>query len=224
MLIYINPLAIQNFLRFKKKKVIAIYDDLELNARRHNKRRFTGLIVKDKAVKTGRKLMECSHFEGTMQRFDQNLEWHNTNYKKLHKTWYQKINGRKHDGKSFDEFYEHRLKKWDYIFNEIKTKGYKKSAKDTDNIEVAIKNDGQILLIDGRHRVAFSQIAGIKQIPVVVNVISESLAQSLTDKHFAESFSNKNLAKAFSENQSYFLQQLNNTDIKERLAIASRRG
>ena len=61
-------------------------------------------------------------------------------------------------------------------------------------------------------------------IALVVNVISESLAQSLTDKHFAESFSNKNLAKAFSENQSYFLQQLNNTDIKERLAIASRRG
>lgn len=30
MFIYINPLVIQNFLGFKKKKVIAIYEDFEL--------------------------------------------------------------------------------------------------------------------------------------------------------------------------------------------------
>ena len=158
-----------------------------------------------------------------MQRFSQNMDWHETNYKTLHTTWYQKINNRKHAGKSFEEFYEHRLKKWDNIFNEIKTKGYKKSAKDVNNIEVAINKDGQILLIDGRHRVAFAQIAGIKQVPVVVNIISESLTQSLTDTSYAKSFTNKNLAKAFSENRSYFLRQLDREDIKERLAIASER-
>ena len=38
MLIYVDPQAIQNFLRFKKRKVIAIYDDFELNARRYKKR------------------------------------------------------------------------------------------------------------------------------------------------------------------------------------------
>ena len=86
MFIYINPLAIQNFLGFKKKKVIAIYEDFELNARRYNKKRFTGLIVKDNAIETGNKLTHCLHFKGTMQRFEEKLEWHKTNYKKLHKT------------------------------------------------------------------------------------------------------------------------------------------
>ena len=223
MLIYVDPQAIQNFLRFKTRKVIAIYDDFELNARRYKKRRFAGLVVKDRAVKTGRELMKCSHFEGTMQRFAQNMDWRDTNYLRLHETWYQKINGRKHKGKSFEQFYDHRLKKWDYIFNEIKTKGYKKSAKDLDNIEVAIKKDGQLLLIDGRHRVAFAQIAGIKKIPVVVNVISESLAKSFADENFAQSFSDRNLAKAFSDNYKRLSRQLDNEDIKDRLAIACKR-
>ena len=182
MLLYINPQSIQNFLRFKKRKVIAIYDDFELSARRYNNRRYSGLVVKDKAVKAGKELMKCSHFEGTVQRFDQAMNWHDTDYKRLHETWYQKINGGKHKGKSFKEFYEHRLKKWDHIFNEIKTSGYRESVKDIDNIEVAIAKDGQILLIDGRHRVAFAQIAGIKRIPVIVNVISESLAKSFTNE------------------------------------------
>ena len=220
MLIYVNPLAIQNFLRFKKRKVIAIYEDFELNARRYKQRRFTGLIVKDKAVKTGRELIECSHFEGTMQRFNENMDWRDTNYKILYKTWYQRINGRKHKNKSFEEFYEHRLSKWDRIFNEIKTQGFKKSEKDLDNIEVAIKKDGQYLLIDGRHRVAFAQIAGIKQIPVVVNVISEKLARSFTDENFAKSFPDRNLARAFSDNNLRLSKQLDNENIQDRIAIA----
>ncbi len=220
MLVYVDPQAIQNFLRFKKRKVIAIYDDFELNARRYNKKRYAGLVVKDKAVKPGRELIKCSHFEGTMQRFAHKMDWRDTNYQRLHETWYQKINGSKHKGKSFEEFYEHRLKKWDYIFNEIKTKGYKKSAKDRDNIEIAIAKDGQLLLIDGRHRVAFAQIARIKQIPVVVNVISESLAKSFADENFAKSFADKNLARAFSDNSQRLSQQLDKKDIKDRLAIA----
>ena len=64
-----------------------------------------------------------------MQRFEEKLEWHKTNYKKLHKTWYRKINNRKYKDKSFAEFYEHRLIKWDLIFNKIQTKGYKESEK-----------------------------------------------------------------------------------------------
>ena len=220
MLIYVDPQAIQNFLRFKKRKVIAIYDDFELNARRYKKRRFAGLIVQDKAVKKGRKLMQCSHFEGTVQRFAQNMDWRDTNYLRLHETWYQKINGRKHKGKSFEEFYNHRLKKWDHIFNEIKTKGYKKSEKNLDNVEVAIDKNGQFFLIDGRHRVAFAQIAGIKQIPVNVNVISESFAQSLADENFAKSFADRHLAVSFSDNRSRLSRQLDKEDIKDRLAIA----
>ena len=97
------------------------------------------------------------------------------------------------------------------------------ACHDLDNIEVAIKKDGQLLLIDGRHRVAFAQIAGIKKIPVVVNVISESLAKSFGDENFAQSFSDRNLAKAFSDNYKRLSRQLDNEDIKDRLAIACKR-
>ena len=221
MFIYINPLAIQNFLGFKKKKVIAIYEDFELNARRYNEKRFTGLIVKDNAIETGNKLTHCLHFKGTMQRFEEKLEWHKTNYKNLHKTWYRKINNRKYKDKSFAEFYEHRLIKWDLIFNEIQTKGYKESEKKRDNVEIAIDKMGRFLLIDGRHRVAFAQILRLEKIPVCVNVISESLANSFTDEKFAESFPDRNIAKAFLDNSQRLSQQLSNEDIKARLAIAS---
>ena len=155
-----------------------------------------------------------------MQRFAQNMDWRDTNYQRLHETWYQKINDRKHKGTSFEEFYEHRPKRWDHIFNEINTTGYKKSEKDLDNIEVALAKDGQFLLIDGRHRVAFAQIAGIKQIPVVVNMISESLAKSFANENFAKSFPDQNLARAFSDDSQLLSQQLDKKDIKDRLAVA----
>jgi hypothetical protein len=223
MFTYINPLAIQNFLGFKKKKVIAIYEDFELNARRYKEKRFTGLIVEDDAIKTGEKLKNCPHFKGTLQRFEDKLEWHDTNYKKLHTTWYQKINNCKHKGKSFEEFYEHRLMKWDSIFNEIKTKGYKKSEKERDNVEIAINSNGDFLLIDGRHRVAFAQILKLEKIPVVVNIISESLAKSFTDENFAMSFADRNIAKAFAESNPQLTRQLLQKDIKKRLILASKR-
>ena len=222
MFVYINPLAIQNFLGFKKKKVIAIYEDFELNARRYNEKRFTGLVVEDNAIETGNKLTHCPHFKGTMQRFEEKLEWRETNYKKLYKTWYQKIHNCKHKGKSFEEFYEHRLTKWDFIFNEIKTKGYKKSEKERDNVEIAIDKNGGFLLIDGRHRVAFAQILRLEKIPVIVNVISESLANSFADETFAKSFPDRNIARAFLDNNQRLSQQLSNEDIKVRLAIASK--
>jgi hypothetical protein len=223
MFIYIDPMSIQNFLRFKKKKVIATYDDFELNARSFKEKRFIGLIVEDDAIKTGEVLKHCPHFKGTMQRFHEKLDWHETNYKKLHTTWYEKINNGKHKGKSFEEFYEHRLAKWDRIFNEIKTKGYKKSEKLRDNVEIAINKRGEFLLIDGRHRVAFAQILKLKKIPVVVNIVSENLAKSFADEDIAKSFSDRNLAKAFTENKPRLTKQLHKKNIKERLAIATKR-
>jgi hypothetical protein len=216
-------MSIQNFLGFKKKKVIATYDDFELNARCFQEKRFIGLIVEDNAIKTGKILKHCPHFKGTMQRFHKKLDWHETNYKKLHTTWYQKINDGKNKGKSFEEFYEHRLVKWDKIFNEIKTKGYKKSKRLRDNVEIAVNKRGEFLLIDGRHRVAFAQILKLKKIPVVVNIVSENLTKSFTDENFAKSFSDRNLARAFAENKLRLTKQLHKESIKERLVIASKR-
>jgi hypothetical protein len=220
MLVYINPLEIQNFIEFKNKKIIANYKNLDLDARRFNGDRFTGLIVEDNAIRTGDALKQCPHFIGTVQRFYEKLDWHKTEYKILHKSWYQKINNGKYKDKSFEEFYEHRLKKWDKIFKEIKTQGYKKSKNQHDSVEIAISGKGKLLLIDGRHRVAFAQILKLKQIPVIINIISETLVRSFKDETFANSFSNRNIAEAVADNSMIFSRQLSK-DIKGRLAIAS---
>ena len=141
----------------------------------------------------------------------------------MHKTWYREINSGRHKNKSFKQFYENRLKTWDEIFNEIKTNGYSKSDLDQDNVEVAIDSHGNYLLIDGRHRVAFAQILGIKKIPVVANIISEKLAKTYFTENLTELSINKDLAKALSDNKSNLSKQLDQEGIKDRLAIASMR-
>ena len=221
MLIYIDPLKIQNFIGFKKKKIIAHYNNLELNARRYNGRRFSGLIVEDSAIRTGVALGMCPHIKGTFQRFHEKLNWQETEYKILYKSWYQKIDNGKHKRKSFQEFYENRLQHWDKIFREIESEGYKESKEQHDNVEIAINGKGEFLLIDGRHRLAFAQILRIKQIPVSVNIISETLVKSFRDETFANSFAERNIAEAFAGNSPHFARQLCNEDIKDRLAIAA---
>ena len=145
----------------------------------------------------GKVLANCPHVKGMIQRYTEKLEWHETSYKQLHKTWYQEINSGRHKNKSFKQFYENRLKTWDEIFDEIKTSGYRKSDLDQDNAEVAIDSHGHYLLIDGRHRVAFAQILGVKKIPVVVNIISENSPSLISLKTRWNYQSIKTLLKRF---------------------------
>ena len=97
----------------------------------------------------------------------------------------------------------------------------KATKNQQDNVEVTISSRGQFLLIDGRHRVAFAQILQLKQIPVIVNIVSETLVKSFKDETFANSFADRNIAEAFAANSAHFARQLCNEDIKDRLAIAS---
>ena len=41
--------------------------------------------------------------------------------------------------------------------------------------------NGEFLLIDGRHRLVLAQLLGLKKIPVVVNLIAETIAQVFVD-------------------------------------------
>ena len=174
----IDPKVIQHFLKLNTDELTPAINQQELSARRYKGKRYTGLILQDNAIQTGPPLQCCPHFRGTLQRVEQGLEWNQTEYKSLFNTWYTKMNGGKYQHSSFDDFYQHRLKEWDDIFNDIKINGFKESKPKRDNIEVAMNNSGQILLIDGRHRLAFAQTLGLKNIPVVVNILSESMAHA----------------------------------------------
>ena len=48
-------------------------------------------------------------------------------------------------------------------------------------MEVALAANGDLLLIDGRHRLILVQLLGLKKIPVVVNLVAESVPRSLLD-------------------------------------------
>ena len=48
-------------------------------------------------------------------------------------------------------------------------------------MEVALAANGDLLLIDGRHRLILAQLLVLKKIPVVVNLVAESVARSMLD-------------------------------------------
>ena len=56
---------------------------------------------------------------------------------------------------------------WEGLYENIKTKGYIQNPN-MRSVEVAIGRDGDILLVDGRHRLFCAQQLGIKEIPVDV--------------------------------------------------------
>ena len=59
--------------------------------------------------------------------------------------------------------------------------GYRKSDSIENNVEIALGTGGEAFLIDGRHRLILAKILGITTIPVVANLICESMARSFID-------------------------------------------
>ena len=76
-------------------------------------------------------------------------------------------------------FDEKKLDRYDQIFADMNANGFREAQSFEDNVEIAWCADGQSLLIDGRHRLAFAQILGLPRIPVVANLISEQRVASL---------------------------------------------
>ena len=221
MLIDINPRAIRRFLHLRHQYLIEDKISTGLNPSRYKGKRFTGLIVPDEAIQTGREVEQCPHFRGTIQRFQEGLDWNQTEYKHLYETWYITMANGKYQHKTFEDFYAHRLKSWDAIFDDIKTNGYKITKPRRDNIEIALNDLGKPLLIDGRHRLAIAQILNIKKIPATVNILAESLAKQDLNK-LANSRPDENLIKALADHRHRLTKQLRNKDIKSRLATAIR--
>ena len=180
MLIQIDPSAVTNFLRLKKRRLLGKENKDDLTPRQYKGRRFSGLIVKDSAIQTGRPIEQCPHYRGTLQRFQEGLNWDQTEYADLYDSWYRQMNDQQYHSKSFEKFYSHRLQAWDELFEDIKNNGFKASDSARDNIEIAIDFSGRLLLIDGRHRLAMAQILELEKVPATVNIISESFARAFT--------------------------------------------
>ena len=152
-----------------------------MTARTFDNKRYFGMVIADQALSRGKSLDKCKHVRAMRQHFVEGLGWSQTEYFNLYMKKYRKME--RHGGKkgSFDIFARKKLKKYDVIFKDIKSNGYKQSNSIEENVEVALNASGEVLLIDGRHRLILAQLIGLNKIPVVVNLIAESLAQTFVE-------------------------------------------
>ena len=175
LLLEVDPAAIARFLAFDSSGFPGIPETM--TARTFLNKRYFGMVIADEVLKPGKPLQKCKYVQAMHQRFVEGLDWEETEYVKLYKKKYRKM-GRYG---SFKVFVSKKLKRYDAIFEDIKRDGYKRSASIEENVEVALDANGELLFIDGRHRLVLAQMIGLKKIPVVVNSISESFAESIVD-------------------------------------------
>lgn len=102
------------------------------------------------------------------ERFIEGKEWEDTPYYEFT----EEFNEGKEvlNCKTWEEYKGKRLKFFDELYQDMKNNGYKRQNNPEDEVQVAVSRDGQILFIDGHHRLSIAKILKIKEIPVIVNV------------------------------------------------------
>ena len=132
MIFHINPMLIESFLHLERSEILPRnFTKKKFSGRKFCGKRFIGLVVNDRAIQVGRNLLACPHVKGTYERFSQGMDWGETEYyswfKKKCKRSQQKSRNKKVINQNFEQFRERRLKKWDDVFSDIQTNGFKQS-------------------------------------------------------------------------------------------------
>lgn len=125
---------------------------------------------------------EISHI-GFKERFLNGKEWEETVYfNKFNETINESGIGRG-GTQSWSEYKKIYLRRWDSLYYKIKEYGYKNQnevkGRSDKEVEVAVSRDGDILFIDGRHRLSIAKILKLKEIPVIVNVWHKSYFENI---------------------------------------------
>ena len=118
---------------------------------------------------------------GFKERFLQGKEWEDTVYYER----YLKKSKKSEKYPTWQEYKSEYLDFWERIYNDIKKHGYKRQSeinpasrkikkshydgKPENEIEVAVSRNGELIFIDGRHRLSIALLLNIERIPVVVN-------------------------------------------------------
>jgi len=137
--------------------------------------------------KDNKQLEEHRTYRGLKQRFEQGLDWRDTDYipedQELYSKW-----------QNTDEFVSKKCKYIDLLYDRIKKEGYspnftgnsnkppreKVPTRDLEPL-VFIDREGKFILHEGFHRVTIAQILDVKQIPVYV-IIRHVKWQKIRDK------------------------------------------
>ena len=134
----------------------------DVSARTRGNKRYFGMVVADQALKPGKRLQRCKHVHAMRQRFVEGLDWHQTKYALLfEKKYKQALKGKRPKKDGFKAFLSEKLEWYDAIYQDIERNGYRRSDSIEENVEVALAANGDVLLIDGRHRLILAQLLGL---------------------------------------------------------------
>ena len=125
--------------------------------------------------------ISSSDYTAFKERFTQGKEWEDTVY-------YEKYLEKSKKDERYPSWQEYKLEYldlWEEIYNDIKENGYKKQSeinsasikknrshydgKPENEVEVAVSRTGELIFIDGRHRLSIALLLNIERIPVVIN-------------------------------------------------------
>jgi hypothetical protein len=136
--------------------------------------RITGIIADGSWDFQKKRFIDSLAYVAFKERFIERKEWEDTVY------YHKFINGLKRKGeakrdcKTWPEYKERHLKRWERLYDDIKRYGYKSqselSGTQEKEIEVCVSRKGEILFRDGRHRLAIAKLLEVEEIPVVVNI------------------------------------------------------
>lgn len=155
-------------------------------------RRFLGFKVRNIGVvdggnwdTRGPKFSDFACFKAFQERFIENRPWKSTAYY----DHFLELQGRKlarFATRSFAEFEADDLRKWEEVYHSIREDGYKTQNSlgraDDQEVQVAVNRDGEVLFVDGRHRLSIAKLLGIKEIPVIVAIWHKKYVDSLSDR------------------------------------------
>lgn len=167
-LIFINPNKLTFVLNWTNLDILTKKKLLSNNAK--------SIILDGEWDTNKNKDFECTDvYNSIKDHFENNIGWTETEF-------YIRVIGEINKGKTKwgcktpEKFLKRLEEKVNNLYKDIKENGYKtqgelKSSKLSDEIRVAIDRNGNMLFVDGRHRLSIAKILNLNKIPVKIILI-----------------------------------------------------
>ena len=159
--IFVNPLAITRIAGLRANGQIHHVERPRdvVTGRRH-----VGMILDDGDIYPVAPFDQNWAVKACREHWEQGHDWRDTGYRIGYEVYVEK-----NLVKDWDEFSRTRLERWDRLFQDLTHGEYRTNKDPLDEVQVAVREDGEILFCDGKHRLTAAKILGYTHIPVVVN-------------------------------------------------------
>ncbi|MBM5792349.1 MAG: hypothetical protein FJ070_01195 [Cyanobacteria bacterium K_DeepCast_150m_m2_101] len=156
--------------------------------RGRKQRRFCNAVVDERFVFRGLALAKDPQVRILRRRFEEGLSWEASGGKAL---WHETRLRTDKTSLSWARFEQRQLAWWDQLFDTIRRDGYFSQAQLLaqgaalgrrglfNEIEVAINAAGDLLFLEGKHRLVIAQVLRLPRVPVLVNVWSRQVLERL---------------------------------------------